>query len=160
MMMISRKRVLFSAGIAAAGVLFAAPAADATRPPSLTISPSQAQSGNAVTATVYCVGGLTPSGPVTSTGFAAPIAVHGSSASEYSGQGKAGTKAGEFTASVQCPGPSGTVVTAHFTVTPGNPPTRPTTPSAPTTKPKPQAKSQVSAVPAGGVETGGGATAP
>jgi hypothetical protein len=161
-MRISKKMGLVAVGAAAAGVFLAAPA-EATRPPSLTVSPATMAEGGAITVSVYCVGGGTPTSPVTSPGFAAPITAHALSTGqlEYTGKGSAGHRTGEFTASVSCPNWS-PPITATFTVTagPSTPPvTSPSSPGGTATKKPATTTVQVSRVPSGAAQTGGGGSA-
>ncbi|KDN21372.1 hypothetical protein [Amycolatopsis rifamycinica] len=117
--------------------------------------------GGRITADVYAgLGhGCTPSAPVKSAGFTAPIKMGGvGNWGHMSGSTTAIKRPGKYTASFPCS--DGRKAVGSFTIT-GTPP--PTSPKPPTTKPKPKpakpakpTKPQVAVKPAGAPQTGDG----
>jgi hypothetical protein len=113
--------------------------------------------------------GCSPDGPVTSAGFAAPLAwTEGGNFGRYGGHTTAIKRPGKYTASFPCS--DGRKATASFTITGTPPTTTPTKPKPPTTsKPQPKpttsskaptspkpGKPQVGVKPAGAPQTGDG----
>jgi hypothetical protein len=109
--------------------------------------------------------GCTPTGPVTSKGFAAPLSwSEGGNWGKHAGYTTAIKTPGEYTASFPCS--DGRKATQAFTILGTPPPTTTTTskPKPTATKPKPTAtskpakpaKPQVAAKPAGAPQTGDG----
>ncbi|MEV7038585.1 hypothetical protein [Amycolatopsis sp. NPDC051061] len=154
---------LMTAG--AATLALAAPAhADQAVVWSLT---QQVEPGGQIQAVVFAEWdvGCTPSGPVTSRGFTAPLRwTEGGDWGRHAGYTTAVQRPGTYPASFPCS--DGRRATGSFTVT-GNPlPTRTAHPKPTTTKPKPNppvtskaaepAKPQVTVKPAGAPQTGDG----
>ncbi|MEA5364106.1 hypothetical protein VA596_31550 [Amycolatopsis sp., V23-08] len=109
--------------------------------------------------------GCTPTGPVTSKGFAAPLSwSEGGNWGKHAGYTTAIKTPGRYTASFPCT--DGRTATQGFTILGTPPPTTTTKPKPPTTKPKPPstktskpakpAKPQVAVKPAGAPQTGDG----
>ncbi|MEV6906980.1 hypothetical protein [Amycolatopsis sp. NPDC051071] len=119
-----RSAALPVAALALVSTMAGAGQANATRPPSLVISPATVVAGGTVTADIYC---LRPSGAgelektLTSGGFAAPIPLRvvgdggtGGIGVALRGDGPVGTVPGRYTATYDCWGWN---VRAEFTVT-------------------------------------------
>ncbi|GHG25235.1 MULTISPECIES: hypothetical protein [Amycolatopsis] len=124
---------------------------------------SKVEPGGRINADVYTGLGhsaCTPTGPVTSAGFTAPIKMVGmGNWGHMGGSTTAIKRPGKYTASYPCS--DGRSPTLTFTIL-GTPPPDPTTkPKPPATQPKPSkpakpAKPQVAAKPAGAPQTGDG----
>ncbi|WP_410641951.1 hypothetical protein [Amycolatopsis sp. lyj-346] len=108
-------------------------------------------------------GACTPRGPVTSTGFTAPLQwTEGGNWGKQSGHTTAIGRPGKYTASYPCL--NGRSPTRTFTILGTPPPDTTTKPKPPATKPKPPtsskapkpAKPQVAVKPAGAPQTGDG----
>ncbi|WP_103350317.1 hypothetical protein [Amycolatopsis sp. CA-128772] len=134
---------------------------------------AQVEPGGRIDAEVHAGlgNGCTPRGPVTSAGFAAPLAwTEGGNFGRYGGHTTAIKRPGTYTASFPCS--DGRKATGSFTITGTPPPPSSTTPKPPPTKPttttsaKPKppatpkpatpAKPQVAVKPAGAPQTGDG----
>jgi hypothetical protein len=132
---------------------------------------TEVQPGGQIYAQVYSGmgNGCTSTGPVTSTGFAAPLNwSEGGNWGKHAGYTTAIKRPGKYTASFPCT--DGRTATQAFTILGTPPPTTPTKPKPPTTsKPQPKppttskaakaakpAKPQVAVKPAGAPQTGDG----
>ncbi|MEV6879249.1 hypothetical protein [Amycolatopsis sp. NPDC051128] len=122
---------------------------------------TQVQPGGQIYAQVYAGmgSGCTPAGPVTSKGFAAPLAwTEGGNWGKHAGHTTAIRTPGKYTASFPCT--DGRKATQAFTILGTPPPAttakpKPTKPPTTSKAPKP-AKPQVAVKPAGAPQTGDG----
>ncbi|MEU8635070.1 hypothetical protein AB0C38_23070 [Amycolatopsis sp. NPDC048633] len=155
-------------GLMAAGAATLALAAPAAADQAVVWSlTQQVEPGGQLQAVVFAEWevGCTPSGPVTSKGFTAPLSwTEGGNWGRHAGYTKAVRRPGTYTASFPCT--DGRKATGSFTVTGTPPPTSSSAEPKPptTTKPKPPttsktakpAKPQVRVKPAGAPQTGDG----
>ncbi len=119
-----RSAAVCAAGLALVSTMLGAGQANATRPPSLVLSPATVVAGGTVTADIYC---LRPSGAgelaktLVADGLAAPIPLRvvgdggtGGIGVALRGDGPVGTVPGRYAATYDC---WGWIVRAEFTVT-------------------------------------------
>ncbi|MFG1644157.1 hypothetical protein ACGFMK_28055 [Amycolatopsis sp. NPDC049252] len=156
-------------GLMAASAVSLAPAAPASAADEVTwgMTPEVQPGGQIYAQVLSGVGnGCTPTGPVTSKGFAAPLQwTEGGNWGKHAGYTTAIKTPGKYTASFPCT--DGRKATQGFTIL-GTPPsttsttrpkpttTKPKPPSTTTSKPAKPAKPQVAVKPAGAPQTGDG----